>query len=63
MVRCARDRDSDLADRLSVLLPLNHPAVPWALGQGGEMSDEDLADLGSPISVGEVLHYLGLAEA
>ena len=42
------------------MLPANHAGVKWALaGATGKLGDTTLDDLGDPISVEQVLLFLG----
>lgn len=55
-----KDRDPSTASRLAALLPLGHAAIAKALGAATrELIDTDLADLGDPMIVAEVLTFIG----
>jgi len=55
-----KDRDGSTASRLATLLPLGHVAIAKALGaETRELIDTDLADLGDPMVVAEVLTFIG----
>ena len=58
-----RERDASAADRIARMLPTNHAGVKWALvGAKGKLGDEALDDLGDPISVAQVLQFMGPKE-
>ena len=53
------ERDRDAAKRIANILPAKNPAVALALGDDiGDLSEDVLDDLGDPVSVAEVLHYV-----
>ena len=55
------ERDASAAGRIARMLPANHAGVKWALaGAKGKLGDTALDDLGDPISVEEVLFFMGL---
>ena len=55
-----RDRDASAAERIARMLPANHAGVKWALaGAKGKLADTALDDLGDPISVEQVLLFMG----
>jgi hypothetical protein len=55
-----RDRDMPTAERIARMLPSNHPGVNWALaGAQGKLGDTALDDLGAPLSVEQVLLFMG----
>ena len=55
-----RERDASAAERIARMLPANHAGVQWALAGGkGKLGDTALDDLGDPISVAQVLMFMG----
>ena len=55
-----RERDASVAERVARMLPANHVGVKWALaGAEGKLGDTALDDLGDPISVEQVLFFMG----
>lgn len=55
-----RDRDASAAERIARMLPANHEGVKWALaGAEDKLGDTALDDLGDPISVEQVLLFMG----
>jgi hypothetical protein len=55
-----RERDTSAAERIARMLPANHIGVKWALaGAKGKLADTALDDLGDPISVEQVLFFMG----
>ena len=55
-----RERDASAAQRIARMLPPNHAGVKWALaGAKGKLGDTALDDLGDPISVEQVLLFMG----
>lgn len=55
-----RERDATAAERIARMLPANHAGVKWALaGAKGKLGDTALDDLGDPISVDQVLLFMG----
>jgi hypothetical protein len=55
-----RERDPSTAERIARMLPVNHAGVQWALGGGkGKLGETALDDLGDPISVEQVLFFMG----
>ena len=55
-----RDRDASAAERIATMLPANHAGVEWALvGAKGKLGEAALDDLGDPISVEQVLLFMG----
>ena len=55
-----RERDASVAERIARMLPANHAGVKWALAGGkGKLGDTALDDLGDPISVEQVLLFMG----
>lgn len=55
-----RERDASAAERIARMLPANHIGVKWALaGAKGKLADTALDDLGDPISVEQVLFFMG----
>jgi hypothetical protein len=54
-----RERDSSAAQRIASMLPKGHLAVDWALGREiGDFNDGLLDDLGDPICIEEVMHFM-----
>jgi hypothetical protein len=52
-------KDRATAERIAVLLPANHRAVGWVLGGcAGKFMNDLLDDLGDPLSVEQVLHFM-----
>lgn len=59
-----RDRDEGAAETIAAMLPAQHPALAWALGQAIENPDDALiADLGEPGICKQVLIYMQPAKA
>ncbi len=59
LVWLVNDRDANVAKRIAAMLPTNHRAVQWALGNPiDEVSDTILDDLGDVHAVAETLPYL-----
>jgi hypothetical protein len=55
-----RERDASAAERIARMLPANHAGVKWVLaGAKGTLGDTALDDLGDPISVEQVLLFMG----
>jgi hypothetical protein len=55
-----REREASVAERIARMLPANHAGVKWALaGARGKLADTALDDLGDPISVEQVLLWMG----
>jgi hypothetical protein len=55
-----RERDASAAERIARMLPANHAGVKWALaGAKDKLDDMALDDLGDPISVEQVLLFMG----
>jgi hypothetical protein len=54
-----RDRDASAAERIARMLPANHVGVKWALaGANGKLNETALDDLGDPICVEQVFHFM-----
>jgi hypothetical protein len=54
-----RDRDALAAERIARMLPANHVGVKWALaGANGKLNETALDDLGDPICVEQVFHFM-----
>ena len=59
-----RDRDDGAAETVAAMLPAQHPALAWALGQKIKNPDDALiADLGEPDICKQVLIYMQPAKA
>ena len=61
LIKLSYDRELELASELAQLLPVEHPALKWALG--GEIdwkSDQPLSDLGDPANCSEVFRFMRL---
>ncbi len=55
-----RERDASAAEQIARMLPPNHAGVKWALaGAKGKLGDTVLDDLGDPMSVEQVLLFMG----
>lgn len=58
-----RERDASAAERIARMLPANRTGIKWALaGAKGKLGDTALDDLGDPISVEQVLFFMGPKE-
>lgn len=59
-ISIVRERDATAAERVARMLPAYHAGVKWALaGAKGKLGDTALDDLGDPISVEQVLLFMG----
>lgn len=64
MIWLVKGREMSVAERIVSMLPTQHVAVAWALGQvqtAEGIDDDALADLGTPMIVAEVLKYMRVA--